>query len=99
MKKIFRSFTFWFFIASIAVIIINITGNDYKNILLIGLNPILNFAVYTEPFRSIAWNDGPNIFMYMTHLLTFIFPAAIIDFIIYAIKYSIKKSNSLKIHD
>ena len=99
MKKIFRSFTFWFFIASIAVIIINITGNDYKNILLIGLNPILNFALYTEPFRSIVWNDGPNIFMYMTHLITFIFPAAIIDFIIYAIKYSIKKSNSLKIDD
>ncbi|VYU67435.1 hypothetical protein [Clostridium tertium] len=99
MKKIFRSFTFWFFIASIAVIIINITGNDYKNILLIGLNPILNFAVYTEPFRSIAWNDGPNIFMYIAHLITFIFPATIIDFIIYTIKYSIKKSNSLKIHD
>lgn len=30
MIKIFRSFTFWFFIASIAVIIINITGNDDK---------------------------------------------------------------------
>lgn len=99
MKKIFRSFTFWFFIASIAVIIINITGNDDKNILLIGLNPILNFAVYTEPFRSIALNDGPNIFMYIAHLITFIFPATIIDFIIYTIKYSIKKSNSLKIHD
>ncbi|MDU5111884.1 MAG: hypothetical protein E6248_15720 [Clostridium sp.] len=97
MKKIFKSATFWFFIASIAVIIINITGNDDKNILLIGLNPILNFAVYTEPFRSIAWNDGPNLFMYIAHLLTFIFPAAIIDFIIYAIKYSIKKSISLKI--
>lgn len=96
MMKIFRSFTFWFFIASIAVIIINITGNDDKNILLIGLNPILNFAVYTESFMSIAWNDGPNIFMYIAHLLTFIFPAAIIDFIIYSIKYSIKKSNYLK---
>lgn len=99
MIKIFKSFIFWFFIASIAVIIINVTGNDDKNILLIGLNPILNFAVYTEPFRSIAWNDGPNIFMYIAHLLTFIFPAAIIDFIIYAIKCSIKKSNSLKIDD
>lgn len=97
MKKIFRSFTFWFFIASIVVIIINITGNDDKNILLIGLNPILNFLVYTEPFRGITWSDGPNTFMYIAHLLTFIFPAAIIDFIIYTIKYSIKKSISLKI--
>lgn len=97
MIKIFKSVTFWFFIASIAVITINVTGNDVKNILLIGLNPILNFAVYTEPFRSIAWNDGPNIFMYIAHLITFIFPAAIIDFIIYTIKYSIRKSISLKI--
>lgn len=97
MKKIFKSFTFWFFIVSIAVIIMNITGNDDKNILLIGLNPILNLIVYTEPFRSIAWNDGPNIFMYIAHLITYIFPAAIINFIIYSIKYSIKKSISLKI--
>lgn len=93
MRKIFKSFTFWSFIASILIISINIKGYD-DNILLIALNPILNHAVYTEPFRSIAWNDGPNFYMYIAHLFTFIIPAGIIDIIIYFISNGIKKIKS-----
>ncbi|WP_152890909.1 hypothetical protein [Clostridium tarantellae] len=86
MRKIFKTFTFWFFIISILIILNNILGNDDKNILLIGLNPILNAVVYVEPFRSIIWNDGPNFNMYIAHLLTFIIYGGIIDSIIAIIK-------------
>lgn len=96
MRKIFKSFTFWLFIISILIISINISGGDDKNILLIGLNPILNFTVYTENFRGIIWDNGPNFNMYILHLLTFIIPGGIIDFIIYAIKDSNKKIRSFE---
>lgn len=42
MKKIIKSFTFWFVILGVAVVILNILNLDDMNILMIGLNPILN---------------------------------------------------------
>lgn len=80
---------------SILIIVFNLNGYDDKNILLIGLNPILNIAVYIEPFRSIIWKDGPNFNMYIAHLLTSIIYGGIIDIIIFAIKHISKKGKSL----
>lgn len=42
MKKIIKSFTFWFVILGVAVVTLNILNLDDMNILMIGLNPILN---------------------------------------------------------
>ena len=42
MKKIIKSFTFWFVVIGVAVVVLNILKLDDMNILMIGLNPILN---------------------------------------------------------
>ena len=42
MKKIIKSFTFWFALLGVIVAILNILKLDDMNILMIGLNPILN---------------------------------------------------------
>ena len=42
MKKIIKSFTFWFALLGVIVVILNILKLDDMNILMIGLNPILN---------------------------------------------------------
>lgn len=100
MKKIFKKiiFTSIFIVLSILIILINFMGYDDKNILLIGLNPILNILVYQKDFRSIIWNEGPNLNMYIAHLFTFIIYGAIIDIITFPFKtmISIIKSSRNK---
>lgn len=42
MKKIIKTFTFWFVVIGVTVVVLNILKLDDMNILMIGLNPILN---------------------------------------------------------
>lgn len=42
MKKIYKTFTFYFVIIGLIVILLNVLGIDDMNIFMIGLNPILN---------------------------------------------------------
>ena len=93
MKKIFRSFTFWFFSISIFIILINSMGYDYKNILLIGLNPILNIFLYLEHFRNVS-----NYNLYIMHLITFIIYGGIIDMLAFPIKSMVKIIKSSNIN-
>ena len=66
MKKVLKSFTFYFFILGIIIVSLNLAGQDDKNILLIGLNPIL------------LWLDNPNLrplineVPYIWHILSLI---------------------------
>jgi len=66
MKKVFKSFTFYFFILGLIIVCLNLAGLDDKNILLIGLNPIL------------LWLDNPNLrplineVPYIWHILSLI---------------------------
>ncbi|EKY26568.1 hypothetical protein [Clostridium celatum] len=98
MRKILKNFIFIsiFIVLSILIILINFMGYDDKNILLIGLNPILNFLVYQEGFRNIIWNEGPNFNMYIAHLVTFIIYGVIIDMIRFPFKSMIKVIKSSK---
>lgn len=98
MKKIFRSFTFWFFSISIFIILINSMGYDYKNILLIGLNPILNIFLYLEHFRNSIGNDVSNYNLYIMHLITFIIYGGIIDMLAFPIKSMVKIIKSSNIN-
>ncbi|MED4581181.1 hypothetical protein [Brevibacillus choshinensis] len=50
MKR-WKSFRFWLVVVSMLICVNNYLGNDDANILLIGLNPLLNAICYTEPFR------------------------------------------------
>ena len=82
-----KSFTFWFCIASILIIIWNITGNDDLNILLIAVNPILLFFDWTEPFKSAIRSMDSITIWYVLHFFSFIIYGAVID----AIRHTIKK--------
>ncbi|MCZ4150268.1 hypothetical protein BZG21_38425, partial [Escherichia coli] len=46
-----KKVVFWLLLLSLMLCAINRLGYDEHNILLIGLNPILNAAAYTEPLR------------------------------------------------
>ena len=79
MKKVFKSFTFYFIILGLIIVCLNLAGQDDKNILLIGLNPIL------------LWLDNPNLrplingVPYLWHILSIITMSLyglIVDFVI-----------------
>lgn len=79
MNKIFKNFAFWFLIIGLIVNIINLIGQDDKNIILIGLNPILNIFSGNANIREFM-----NSWAYLWNLasmLTNIFYGLILDFI------------------
>jgi hypothetical protein len=66
MKKVLGNFTFWFIIVGIIVVLYNLAGQDDKNIIMIGLNPIM-VALDNQYCRPII-NGVP----YLSHLLSLI---------------------------
>ena len=90
LRKVLKKATFWFLIMGVLIIWNNVSGNDFKNILLIGLNPFLNLLVYTEKFRAILWNEGPTTIMYIVSLIINVFYGVIIDISIYLLKIVIE---------
>lgn len=95
-----RKFTFWLSLLSILICLNNYWGNDDKNILLIGLNPVLNYMVYKEPFRHWIFNfesaklaaDSSSIRLYyrvyLIHFFSFFLIGIIIDFVIRLVRRS-----------
>lgn len=65
MKKIIKSFTFWFAIIGIIGIVLNLIGIDNIN-LFIGFNPILNILSSSEICNAI------NPIPYLWHILSII---------------------------
>ena len=65
MKKLLKSWTFWFILFGILVLLYNLTGRDDKNIVMIGLNPLLSTVFNTSAF-CIAAEQYP----YVWHLLS-----------------------------
>ena len=63
MKKIVKTFTFWFVLLGIVVVIFNLLNFDDMNIIMIGLNPILNI-LSSSSFRPTT--------PYMWHILSLI---------------------------
>lgn len=96
--------TFWFSVISILICLNNYLRNDDKNILLIGLNPLLNSIVYTEPFRHWIFDfdstklavDSATIRVqfpaYIIHFVSFFLTGVIIDFLIRLINRKVKRS-------
>ena len=85
---LFRKFTFWLSLISILICLNNFWGNDDKNILLIGLNPVLNSVGYTEPFRHWMFdfsNESTSIKVqfpaYLLHFSSFFLLGFIIDYL------------------
>lgn len=83
--NIIKKFTFWFLLCSILICLVNFYGYDDKNLLffILGLEPILYKAVYTEPFRSWIFLDGKILwFGYLLRIFTGIFYGIILDAVI-----------------
>jgi hypothetical protein len=81
VKKIIKTFTFWFALIGVVVVILNILKLDDMNILMIGLNPILNLLSSS----SIDISSIP----YLWHILSLVTMAAYglaLDGAIYLIK-------------
>ncbi|WP_308647254.1 hypothetical protein [Paenibacillus oleatilyticus] len=72
--------TFWLAVISILICLNNYLGNDDKNILLIGLNPVLNSIVYTEPFRHWILDFESAKLATDSATIRVLFPAYIIHF-------------------
>lgn len=81
MKKMFRNFKAIFALLSIVIIIINLMGKDTNNTMLIDLNPIINYFVYT--LKSTLFYDTihSKFIIYIIHFITFIIYGAMIDII------------------
>lgn len=67
MKKVVKSCTFWFALLGIIVVILNLLKLDDMNILMIGLNPLLNIFSSSKPCRDLI-NSVP----YLWQILSFI---------------------------
>ncbi len=76
----FKKATFWLAVISILICLNNYLGNDDKNILLIGLNPVLNSIVYTEPFRHWMLDFESAKLATDSATIRVLFPAYIIHF-------------------
>lgn len=100
MKKIFKSFTFYFALASLLIIYTHYIGRDCYGIILISLNPVLSFLCYT-PFADKVLNTGIQVSCgsllgkiyinwYIAHFITFTLFGIILD----SLKILIKKFGS-----
>ena len=87
MKKVMKSFTFWFVVLGVAVVMLNVLHLDDMNILMIGLNPILNLLSSSALCANIA--AAP----YLWHGLSLVTMAAY-GFVLDGIKYLVKPAKS-----
>ena len=87
MKKIYKTFTFYFIIISVILITLNILGQDDMNILMIGLNPLLNLLDNSKVICDFM-NSG-NYLWHLASIITNIIHGLVLDFI----RIRIKESN------
>ncbi|AIG25407.1 hypothetical protein EGH10_11005 [Brevibacillus laterosporus] len=85
---IFKKVWFWLGILSIIVCLNDFYGNDQKHILLIGLNPLLDYMIYKESFRDWIINDNQiegKILLggYVIHFVSYILLGIIIDLLFF----------------
>lgn len=103
MKKIFKSFAFWFVILAVWEIYMHQVGQDSKSIVLIYLNPVLRIMSRSD-ILSAFMNSGPqvasrtisgsiSIYWYIGSIVTFIVYGLILD----GFRYFLRRiSNSTK---
>ena len=87
MKKIIKSFTFWFAILGVAVVVFNLLNYDDMNIIMIGLNPILNLL------SSSAIRSDIAAIPYLWHVLSLATMAAY-GLVLDGIKFVIRKAKN-----
>lgn len=97
MKKVYKSFAFWFLWVSVLDIVMHQIGQDSKSIGLIEFNPILNMIADSDALYSFM-NSGLqvscntitgqiSIYWYIGSVITFIIYGAILDCIKWSIRH------------
>ena len=66
VQRILKSFTFWFVIAGVGLVLYNLSGQDNKSIIMVGLNPLLSILSHSDYCLTIS--EIP----YLWHLLSFL---------------------------
>lgn len=84
MKKAYKTFTFYFVIIGVIILLINILGFDDMNILMIGLNPLLNLLDNSKVICDFM-NSG-NYLWHIASIITNIIYGLVLDFIRIKIK-------------
>jgi len=84
MKKFYKTFTFYFLIIGIIVILLNVSGMDDMNIFMIGLNPILNLLDDSNVVCDFM-NSG-NYLWHIASFITNVLYGLILDFVRIKIK-------------
>jgi len=84
MKKIYKTFTFYFTIIGIIFVILNITGIDDIKFFMIGLNPILNLLDNSNVICDFM--NSSNYLWHISCIITNILYGLILDFIRIKIK-------------
>ena len=89
IKRVFKSFTFYFLLVSLLIIYMHYIGQDSKSIVLIGLNPILNSLANTSFAHNILDSGFQvscntimgtiSIYWYLAHFITFGLFGVILD--------------------
>ena len=78
MKKLIKKFLFWFVLMGVIVNVISITRNDDKNIILIGLNPLLNLLESNSTIREFTKSIGFYVWNILS-MLSFIIYGLLLD--------------------
>ena len=78
MKKLIKKFLFWFVLMGVIVNVISITRNDDKNIILIGLNPLLNLLESNDTIREFTKSIGFYVWNILS-MLSFIIYGLLLD--------------------
>lgn len=83
MKK-YKTFTLYFAIIGVLVVVLNICGQDDMNIFMIGLNPILNLLDNSKGIRDFM--NSSNYLWHTASIATNLLYGLILDFIRIKIK-------------
>ena len=100
MKKILKSFTFYFMLLSLIMIFTHYTGYDSHGIMLFHLNVILKSLLYSE-FANSVIRTGPKIacgsvageiyiLWYVAHFISFVIYGLILDLARFCIRKLVK---------
>ncbi len=84
MKKFYKTFTFYFIIIGIIIVLLNVLGLDDMNIFMIGLNPILN--ILDDSSAICDFMNSGNYLWHIASFITNVLYGVIIDFIRIKIK-------------
>lgn len=95
MNKLIKSFLFWSVLFGLIVNLINLTGNDSKNIILIAFNPLLNLLEDNASIRDFIRKNGFYLWNILS-MLSFIAYGLLLDVFVRGRSHTLKRKQGYK---